>query len=168
MPTTHEPAFTIATVCLGNICRSPMAASVLSRKLAEAGVADAVSVESFGTAGWHAGEGADPRAVRVLQEHGYDGRHVARRVTVAAASGLDLILAMDSANYSDLRTLLGADLRLRMFLEFHPALAGIAAPDPRLDTPDPYYGSDAGFVEVLELLEPAADQVVEFALARLG
>ncbi len=165
---TAESRFTIATVCLGNICRSPMAASILSGKLADAGLDRMVAVESFGTAGWHAGEGADPRAVRVLQSHEYDGRHTARQITPAAATDVDLILAMDSANYADPRSILGADLRLRMFLEFHPELTGIVPPDRRLDTPDPYYGSDEGFLDVLELLQPAADGVVEFVLARLG
>lgn len=172
MPSSSDPngrhSFAIATVCLGNICRSPMAAAVLRTRLADAGLADQVAVESFGTAGWHAGEGADPRAVQVLQDRGYDGRHSARRVTTDAAKQVDLILAMDSSNYVDLRAILGADLRLRMFLEFHPDLAGIAPPSVRLDTPDPYYGSLAGFVDVLELLEPAADGIVEFVQSRLG
>lgn len=157
---TSDGTFVVMTVCLGNICRSPMAAAVLRHKVASAGLAAAVSVESTGTGGWHIGEPADARAAAALAAHGYDSRHTARQFTADQQADLDLILAMDSANWRSLSAVVGPDPRLRMFRSFDPALAGISAPDPRLDVPDPYYGGPEGFMEVLRMIERAADGIV--------
>ena len=155
------PRLRVVTVCLGNICRSPMAAAVLRERLAVAGLHGQVEVLSAGTAGWHVGSPADERAAHTLRTNGYDAAHVARRFNTALAQQADVVLAMDTNNYSDLVGLVeGSGAQLRMFREFDPLLSSISPPDPALDVPDPYYGSADGFAQVLDMLERAADGVV--------
>lgn len=162
------PQLTVVAVCLGNICRSPMAAAVLRQRLDRAGLGDRVLVESAGTAGWHVGSPADPRAVATLRENGYDATHQARRFNREWARNVDLVLAMDASNYTDLQEITaGADVELRMFREFDPQLAKIRPPNPTLDVPDPYYGNESGFTAVLTMLERAAEGIVSDISARL-
>ena len=148
--------FTVMTVCLGNICRSPMAASVLRHKAAAAGLTDLVAVESTGTGGWHVGEGADARAQTTLRANGYDASHTARQFRRDEARHVDLLLAMDTANLESLRRVLGPDPRVRMFRSFDPA-----APAPRrdsdLDVADPWYGGPEDFELCLDEVEAAVD-----------
>ncbi len=152
----------VSAVCLGNICRSPIAAAVLRDRFARADLQ--VSVDSSGTGGWHVGEGADPRAQRTLAQAGYPHSHTARQFDPDDCG--DLILAMDTHNYRDLQAILGADPRLRMIREFDPGLAEFEPGDPQLDVPDPYYGGADGFATVLAMLERAADGVVAHVQAR--
>ncbi len=159
-----EADFRIMTVCLGNICRSPIAEAVLRRKIAESGLSARVSVESSGTAGWHHGDDADPRARATLQEHGYPLQHSARQFHGSWFEAMDLILAMDRSNYDDLvvmaaRIEAGAG-HVRLLRSFDPA-----APDD--EVPDPYYGGPEGFVEVLRMVESASDGVVAHVQERL-
>lgn len=128
----------ITAVCLGNICRSPIAAAVLAEELADLDVV----VDSMGTGGWHVGEDADPRARAALQRAGYDLEHSARQATAAALAGADLVLAMDAANLRELRRM-GVDAVL--IRSFDPA-----ADDA--EVPDPYYGSAADFDEVVAMV----------------
>jgi protein-tyrosine phosphatase len=163
----REP-YRVCFVCTGNICRSPMAEWVLRARIAEAGLSDLVEVDSAGTGDWHVGEDADPRTVRVLARHGYPSRHVARQFEPADLLRRDLVIALDHGHLRTLRrwalSLSGAPdpvnfgpahsaLRpadLRLLREFDPA----AGPD-RLDVPDPYYGSLAGFEECLAMVQDA-------------
>ena len=158
--------FRITTVCLGNICRSPMAEAVIRARVADAGLAAAVLVDSAGTDGWHIGEDADPRALQTLRAAGYDLVHSGRQITTEwflEPGRPDLLLTMDSSNYA---TVIGlapdeaARERVRMMRSFDPALAGLPAGDPRLDVPDPWYGDHDGFGEVLAMLEAAAEGLV--------
>lgn len=150
-------AFRIMTVCLGNICRSPIAESVLRAKVAESGLAEQVSVESSGTAGWHSGSDADPRARATLEQHGYPLRHSARQFRRSWFEAMDLILAMDRSNYDDLTEMAArAGVRashVRLLRSFDPAA-------PEDEVPDPYYGGPEGFVAVLRMVEAASDGVV--------
>lgn len=160
--------FTVVAVCLGNICRSPMAAAVLRQRVAAAGLEGHVQVESAGTAGWHVGAPADPRAVATLLENGYEAEHQARRFNEEWAQRADLVLAMDSNNYADLKSMTSnTDAELRMFREFDPQLSRIRPPNPALDVPDPYYGPDGGFNAVLAMLERAAGGIVADISMRL-
>ena len=138
----------ITTVCLGNICRSPIAAAVLAAELADLDVL----VDSAGTGGWHVGEGADPRAEAALARAGYDLDHVARQASAAMLAGSDLVLAMDAANLRDLQRM-GVDAALlRTF-------------DPRADgqeVPDPYYGTSGDFDEVVEMVRAAVPGIREY------
>ncbi|NIK55689.1 low molecular weight protein-tyrosine-phosphatase [Kribbella shirazensis] len=138
----------VEIVCTGNICRSPMGEVVLRAKLAEAGV-DGVEVTSSGTGGWHVGDRMDPRAAAALRSRGYDGSaHRARQYERSWQR--DLVLAMDSGHLATLR--------------LHGADAQLFAQD---DVPDPYYGEDDGFDEVLAQVEKAADQWVDRLRERL-
>ena len=164
-------AYRITVVCLGNICRSPIGEVVLRDRVEQAGLSELVVVDSAGTGDWHLGQGANPRSVDVLTANGYRIDHTARQITHDWFSSLDLVLAMDTMNYVDLQRLghrATADIDLRMMRSFDPALADIAEPDERLDVPDPYYGTPADFVEVLRMVEVAADGLVAELPERLG
>jgi len=147
----------IAVVCLGNICRSPMAEVVLRERLDEAGLTD-VELVSAGTGDWHIGERMDRRAAATLRGAGYDSdRHRAKQWPVGDLASYDLVLAMDQQNLADLLRLAGDDevdaARVRLFRDFDPDGAG-------LDVPDPYYGGNDGFTKVLEIVERTSDALV--------
>ncbi|CUR54858.1 Protein-tyrosine-phosphatase [metagenome] len=153
LPAQRGPGpYRIAVVCLGNICRSPMAEVVLRAHLERAGLAGEVAVDSSGTGGWHLGSHMDSRAADTLTEHGYDAsRHSAAHFTRARIDEHDLVLAMDSQNLADLRGL-GVGDRLRLFRDFDPEGSG--------DVPDPYYGGTDGFTAVLAMVERTTDALV--------
>ncbi|MFJ6389154.1 low molecular weight protein-tyrosine-phosphatase [Streptomyces sp. NPDC091972] len=146
--------YRVCFVCTGNICRSPMAESVFRARAAEAGLDGLVEVESAGTDGWHEGDGADPRTVSVLEEHGYDGAHTARRFQPSWFSRLDLVVALDASHLKTLRRLAPTPEdagKVRLLRSYDPA----AGAD--LDVPDPYYGGLDGFEECLEMVEAASE-----------
>lgn len=162
--------YRITVVCLGNICRSPIGEVVLRDRLRRAGLSAQVSVDSAGTGDWHLGQGADPRTVATLDAHGYAHDHTARKITPNWFADIDLALAMDEANYADLETLIarsGQDTELRMMRVFDPSLAHVPEPSPKLDVPDPYWSGPEGFIEVLHMLERAADGLVDGLPERL-
>jgi protein-tyrosine phosphatase len=141
--------YAVAAVCLGNICRSPMAEVVLRERLDAAGLTD-IDVVSAGTGGWHIGEPMDARAAATLRAAGYDpSRHRAQQWVPAWRDRFDLVLAMDEQNLVDLG---GRDERTKLFREFDPDGSG--------DVPDPYYGGDDGFREVLTMVERTAEALV--------
>jgi len=147
--------YAVALVCLGNICRSPMADVVLSARVEEAGLADRVSIASSGTGDWHVGQPMDRRAAATLTAAGYDAsRHRAQQYAPTWRDEFDLVLAMDGQNLVDIG---GADDRVRLFRDFDPR-------EPGGEVPDPYYGGDAGFEEVLTMVERTAATIV----AQLG
>ena len=118
-----------------------MAHVVLEERLAEAGLGDRVEVTSSGTGDWHVGDPMDRRAAATLAAAGYDPtRHRARQWT---GNDADLVLAMDAANLADIG---GRSERVMLFRDFDPR-------DPGGDVPDPYYGGDHGFEEVLAMVE---------------
>jgi protein-tyrosine phosphatase len=138
-------------VCLGNICRSPMAEGVLRKLVEDADLAGRVQVASAGTGGWHVGDPPDRRAQAAAKKRGVDiARQRARQVEAADFERFDYVLAMDAANYEDLLDIApGAESRVYLFLDFAPALG-------RGDVPDPYYGGDQGFEAALDMIEAAA------------
>ena len=162
-PPRHPGRYRIAVVCLGNICRSPMAHVVLSSAVAQAGLDDRVEVVSAGTAGWHTGKPMDRRAAATLAAHGYDAsRHRAQQFEPAWHEEADVVLAMDTSNHGDLRELgpvleeAGQDSgRLLMFRDFDPR-----ATDDDRDVPDPYYGDDDGFEHVMGIVERTSAEIV--------
>lgn len=159
--------YRITVVCLGNICRSPIGEAVLRARLADAGLSEQVVVDSAGTGDWHLGHPADPRTIAVLDEAGYPHDHIARQIAPHWMDGIDLLLAMDEANYTDLVAMLPADggPQLRMMRSFDPALAHLPEPHPDLAVPDPYYGGPEDYTEVLQMIEEAADGLVDDLLA---
>ena len=157
LPSPRRPGdpYRVALVCLGNICRSPMAHVVLTARLASAGLGDEVEVVSSGTGDWHVGNPMDRRAAAALAARGYDGSaHRARQFEAGWFDECDLILAMDSDNHSEIAALGPAD-RLRLFRDFDPR-----AHDGDREVPDPYYGGDDGFDTVLAMVERTTDALV--------
>lgn len=127
-------------VCLGNICRSPMAEGVFTQMVADAGLADRIEIDSAGTGSWHVGEKAHPGTRQVLQAHGipYNGR--ARQVTAPdMADGQTYVVAMDNSNLRDLRRMFGNHARLYRLLDF-------ASETDMADVPDPYYTGNFEYV----------------------
>ncbi|MFI4915681.1 MAG: low molecular weight protein-tyrosine-phosphatase [Phycisphaerales bacterium JB060] len=135
-------------VCLGNICRSPTAEGVFRSMLEEAGVADRVFVDSAGTGAWHVGKAPDARAQAAARRRGVDLSGLrARQVEADDLDAFDFVLAMDGANLAALEAMRpGKAMRMLVF-----------APEAgTLDVPDPYYGGDAAFDAVLDLLTAAS------------
>jgi protein-tyrosine phosphatase len=160
LPPARTPGqYAVALVCLGNICRSPMADVVLQDRLARAGLGDRVSVASCGTGDWHVGNRMDSRAATTLTAAGYDAtRHRAQQLDPAWFDRFDLLLAMDRSNLEDVLASTTAPERAMLFRSFDPA-------DPGGEVPDPYYGGDNGFQEVLAMVERTTDALVT-ALSR--
>lgn len=142
-------------VCLGNICRSPTAEGVLRHQLKEAGLADVIEVASAGTGDWHVGEQADSRTLRAALSRGYDlSSQRAQQVRAEHFNHYDLILAMDESNLAHLQAMRPghASAELDLFLRRY---------DGALDeVPDPYYGGEQGFEQVLDLIEAACRGLV--------
>jgi protein-tyrosine phosphatase len=156
----HEPApFRVLFVCLGNICRSPTAEGTMRALVREAGLEDRIELDSAGTGSWHVGSAPDERATAAAAARGIALEGAARQVSVADFDDFNLMIAMDSANLSDLRDLAGDDRRrekVRLLREFEPA-GGAHGQEGRapgdLDVPDPYYGPGDGFERVLDMVE---------------
>ena len=128
-----------------------MAHVVLQDRLDDAGLGDRVEVTSSGTGGWHVGNPMDRRAAATLTAAGYDAtRHRARQYDAEWAERNDLVLAMDADNLTTSATCGGVAPRVRLFRDFDPVVPGG-------DVPDPYYGGDDGFEEVLSMVERTSD-----------
>jgi protein-tyrosine phosphatase len=151
----------ISFVCTGNICRSPMAASVLGTHLQRAGIESRVRVTSAGIEPWHVGKPADARAVQVLQSAGYSSDHVAAQFAFAHHDA-DLIVAMDRTHHRRLSELVSDPGRIRLFRSFE------ASPTGDLDVPDPYHGGVDDFVGVLKILEAGMPTLMELVKCRLA
>ena len=151
----NQDPIRIMMVCMGNICRSPAAAVVLQQKLDAAGITF-VEVDSSGTGGWHAGEGANPRSIRTWEARGYVGDHVARQFKKQWFAERDLLLVMDENNYETLIAWAPDDAakdRVRFLRAFDPDADDLVVPDP-------YYGTDDDFEHMLTLIESACDGLV--------
>jgi protein-tyrosine phosphatase len=146
----------ILVFCMGNICRSPTAEVVL-RTIARRDAPElALEIDSAGTHDYHVGEPADPRAVAAARRRGYDLAPLrARQLDARDFERFDLLLAMDRRNVRDALAIapVHGRERLRLLLDFVPDA------DTR-DVPDPYYGGEAGFEHVLDLVEAAAQAIV--------
>lgn len=146
-PARTAGRYLVGMVCSGNICRSPTAEVVLVARLAEAGLADRVTVASCGLGDWHVGDPMDHRSAATLAAAGYDpSRHRAQQLDGSWSSAYDLLLAMDGGHHRDLAAAGVPGERIRMFRDFDPV-------DPGADVPDPYYGGSDGFEEVLAMVE---------------
>ena len=141
-------ATSVLFVCLGNICRSPLAEGVFRELVTQAGAAERFLVDSAGTGAYHAGEAPDPRSVAVADRHGVRLSGLARQVTPRDLEEFDWVVAMDKSNRMSLDQLRGAASSARIVLmrDFDPE-------SPGGDVPDPYYGGADGFTEVFEILD---------------
>ncbi len=152
-------------VCMGNICRSPMAEGAFRRLAAEAGLlerADGIATDSAGTSRYHIGEPPDPRAVRVARARGIDiAGQRARQVRAEDFAEFDYLIAMDRDNLAHLERLAptDGDAVVNLFLSYAPGIG--------LDeVPDPYFGGAGGFEGCLDLIEAGARGLFEHILRR--
>ena len=149
-------------VCLGNICRSPMAAAVLSNKVLMVENLD-IQVSSSGTGGWHIGQGPHPTSKLVWEKAGYQHLHVASQFKVNDYFVNDYILVMDSSNYENVLALAPSEQdRAKVFYlrSFDPALQEIEPTSSeyfKLEVPDPYNQHEDAYREVLAMIESAVD-----------
>ncbi len=143
----------VLMVCLGNICRSPLAQGILENKLAARGLQ--WEVDSAGTGRWHVGQSPDSRSIDKAREHGIDISHqIARQIKLEDLEYYDLILAMDSNNYQNIKALVKDkkhEDKIKLVLNY-------VYPEQNMAVPDPYY--DGGFQKVYELLDLAMDKVI--------
>lgn len=154
--------YRVCFVCTGNICRSPMAETVMRQLVHEAGLAGRVEVDSAGTDGWHVGDGADHRALSTLDAAGYDGSgHRARAFDRRWLAERDLVVALDRGHLRELR-LLATDPAEREKV----VLLGEFAEGPVADVADPYYGGAAEFRTVLAQLEQACRGLLDHLVDR--
>ena len=143
-------------VCLGNICRSPIAEGLLQQKVNETGLD--VVVDSCGTGGWHSGENPDPRSISKMLEKGYHIDHQrSRKIHNDDFSEFDRIYCMDQSNLEDVMRLaktLNANHKVDLILNNKTY-------GREFEVPDPYYGAADGFELVFQMLDKATDQIIE-------
>ena len=148
----------ILFVCLGNICRSPAAEAILQAMAEQRGVGHRLRIDSAGIGNWHVGDLPDSRMRRHGARHGYNMTSRARQFTAADFGRFDLIIGMDHENVAALRRKARSDSDLRKircmadYLTLHPHQSTV---------PDPYYGGDADFELVIELLEDGCAELLK-------
>lgn len=150
-------------VCMGNICRSPTGEGVFKQHVKQAGYQGSIFVDSAGTIGYHAGNPADSRMQLAAEKRGYSLDSLARQVTVKDIEDFDLVVPMDVENLENLYYLAGSrPPNIRMLGSF---LEDSDDPVMGRSVPDPYYGGEAGFEEVLNMIELACPSMLEHCLA---
>ncbi len=143
----------ILMVCLGNICRSPLAEGILRSKLSNDFI-----VDSAGTGSWHVGNTPDPRSIATAKNHGIDISNLkGRQFSKKDFTDFDYIYVMDNQNYKDVIELATTEedkAKVTLILDE-------IFPGERVDVPDPYYGLQDGFEKVYNMLDEACDSIVE-------
>ncbi len=143
----------VLMVCMGNICRSPLAHGLFEHLVEQEGLSDRIRVDSAGTHAYHVGEQPDPRSQETaLRRGGIDlSQQRARKVRAEDFERFDYVLAMDAENYHNLQRICpsGYDERLSLFLDYAPQRK-------EREVPDPYYGGAEGFERVYEMVDEAA------------
>ena len=154
-----KTSISVLFVCMGNICRSPLAEGIFRDGLAQAQLTELVTVDSAGTGNWHQGEAPDVRSVETAARHGIDiSGQRARQLTPEDFELFDMIFAMDRSNESTMRARAPSSRHDRIFLFLDHTLGS------RADVPDPYYGGVDGFEDVYQLLREGCTELV----SRLG
>ncbi len=146
-------------VCLGNICRSPLAEAIFKHKVKARGWDHLLEADSCGTGNYHIGSQPDPRTIANARKNQVPIDHCARQLAPADLDDFDYILAMDANNFSDIMRLPNAaryEEKIRLMRDYDPRLKGA-------EVPDPYFGGEEGFQNVFEIL----DQVMEKFLDNL-
>lgn len=152
-----KPKTRVLFVCMGNICRSPTGEGVMKKLVEERGLADAIEVDSAGTISYHAGELPDSRMRDHAAARGYRLESRARQIRPEDLEHFDLVIAMDRDNLAGIRELDPKGRyaqKVRLLSEF------LHGKWPK-DVPDPYYGGAAGFEKVLDMIEAAAEQILQ-------
>lgn len=144
----------ILMVCLGNICRSPLAEGLLRSKLNFT----KFKVDSAGTSGGHKGEAPDKRSIDVASKNGLDiSQQKSRKLTIQDLQDFDHVYVMDESNYQNVVELAqNEDQKAKV-----KKILDVPFPDEHLDVPDPYYGGDQGFLNVYRMLDQATDAVAK-------
>jgi protein-tyrosine phosphatase len=146
----------ILMVCLGNICRSPLAEGIMHHKIKERGLN--WTVDSAGTGDWHSGGLPDRRSIETAHKHGIDLRQQrARQIQKADLEAFDHILVMDASNYQNVSQLTQNEAH-RSKIEL---ILNYAEPGRNQQVPDPYYGGDEGFEQVFQMLDLACEKFLE-------
>ena len=145
----------ILMVCLGNICRSPLAEGIMQNKIAQRGLE--WSVDSAGTGAWHVGENPDQRSIEVANKYGVDiTNQRSRQLSTSDLQEFDLIFAMDSSNYQNILKMASSaeeEQKVEMIMN-------VVKPGFNQNVPDPYYDND-GFELVFKMLDEACEKVIE-------
>lgn len=152
-----QDEITINMVCMGNICRSPIAAAILFNKTRD-WLAPKINVTSSGTGAWHVGEGPHPSSKKVWESRGYSYDHKARKFSKNDFYDNDLILVMDSHNYQNILDLT-PDLEIQNKVMYLRSFDKTAGED--LDVPDPYSMNENAFEEVFEMIDRAVDGLLK-------
>ena len=146
----------ILMVCLGNICRSPLAEGILQAKVNSKGLQ--IKVDSAGTGGWHVGQGPDHRAVAIANKYGIDiSQQQARQFSSTDFEAFDIIYAMDGSNLSDIVSLANSNEDIGKVL----LILNEINPKENRPVPDPYYGDGDGFEKVYQLLDEACEMITK-------
>ncbi|MEL6865876.1 MAG: low molecular weight protein-tyrosine-phosphatase [Bacteroidota bacterium] len=146
----------ILMVCLGNICRSPLAEGIMYHKIQQQGLD--WEVDSAGTGYWHVGEAPDQRSILVASKNGIDiSQQKARQFDAADLNRYDLIYAMDASNYRNIIRAANSEEQ-EAKVDF---ILNMSRPGYNQAVPDPYYGGDQGFEEVFRLLDEACEAIIE-------
>ena len=153
MPETPPPCIGVLFVCMGNICRSPLAEGVFLQKADDREVADRFLVDSAGTGGWHAGARADPRVREVAGRHGLTLTGTARQVRLDDFDRFDHLICMDDDNRADLLDRGAPPERVRLLLEIDPGQS-------MREVPDPYYGGADGFDALYAMIDSACEALL--------
>jgi protein-tyrosine phosphatase len=149
----------ILFVCLGNICRSPLAKGLFNHMAEQAGLGGFLMADACGTAGHHQGEEPDQRTIRNARKNGLEIHHRARKLQPEDFQNFDFILTMDASNFRDTAALAGRhgfnEADIRMLRSFDPQAA-----HPEADVPDPWYGGEEGFEEVFQMLHRSCSALI--------
>jgi protein-tyrosine phosphatase len=146
-------------VCLGNICRSPLAEVVVRDRALARGLGAHFDFASAGTGDWHIGNGADPRSADTAERYGHDlSGHRASQITAVGVSDWQWFVAMDADNHANLLAMGAPEARVLMMRRFEAGAGAIP------DVPDPYYGGPDGFDRVYAMLRDNADPMLDFLL----
>ncbi|MDX8409145.1 MAG: low molecular weight protein-tyrosine-phosphatase [Mariprofundales bacterium] len=155
-----EPLLRVLFVCLGNICRSPLAEAVVRSEAERLAVADRFCFASAGTGNWHVGGGADPRSAAMAAQQGLSlSSHKAQQITANRVAEWDWFIAMDADNRVQLQAMGAPAERVWMMRQFEGD-GGVVA-----DVPDPYYGGSDGFLLMYQLLHDNAERIINRLLA---
>jgi protein-tyrosine phosphatase len=163
MDMASEPV-RVLFVCLGNICRSPLAEAVFRHLVDERGMSHAFEIDSAGTSGYHNGAPPDRRSTETARRRGITLAGQSRRLAPRDLEAFDYVIAMDAENLGEIRALqaaAGGRAEVRRLREFDPSADS-------LDVPDPYYGGPRGFEDVHDIVERACAGLLEHVLAERG